>query len=208
PGIAISAQRGRQSGPRDHDQRAAAVGVTEIGGEAAEIGEDRGDGDDRHHRFGADQGHQNQRHQRAGAVAGQAADNGGKQRDARDQQELKQGNIGEAGNDIHGLLSRVKRATAWSAMVLSAPSSRGKSAASQASSASASTCPSTGPSAIPRAMKSAALSGNFGPLQRSGRSASSRQCAESVSPPARAPASSKRPRWRFSPSRQSGARAV
>ena len=77
--------------------------------------------------------------------------------------------------DAHSRLSRVKRATAWSAMASTAASSSGKSAASQASSASASTCPSSGPWAMPRAMKSAAFSGNFGALQRFGRVASSRQ---------------------------------
>src|ERR1700687_5556733 len=169
--------------------------MTEIGGGAAEVGEYRGDGDDRHHRFGADQGHQNQRHQRAGAVAGKAAGDRGKQRDAGNQQKLSQGDVGEAGNDVHSRWSRVKRVTVWSAMALSAASSRGKFAASQASSASASTCPSAGPSAIPRAMKSAAFSGNFGALQRAGRVASSRQSvALASSPPARAQASISRSR--------------
>ena len=47
-------------------------------------------------------------------------------------------------------------------------------------------------SAIPRAMKSAAFSGNFGALQRSGRVASSRQCANRRRPPAPTPASAGR----------------
>src|ERR1700682_5310734 len=168
--------------------------MTEIGGGAAEVGEYSGDGDDRHHRFGTDQRHQNQRHQSSGAVAGEAADDRGKQRDAGNQQELSQGDVGEAGNDVHSRWSRVKRVTVWSAMTLSAGSSRGKSAASHASSANASTCPSAGPSAIPRAMKSAALSGNFGALQRADRVANSRQCTELAPAPARAHANISRSR--------------
>src|ERR1700694_3450670 len=168
--------------------------MTEIGGGAAEVGEHSGDGDDRYHRFGADQGHQNQRHQRAGAVAGKAADDRGKQRDAGNQQKLSQGDVGEAGNDVHSRWSRVKRVTVWSAMALSAAWSRGKSAASHAPSASASTCPSAGPSEMPRATKSAAFGENFGARQRSGSVASCRQAAES--PPARAQASISRPRER------------
>jgi hypothetical protein len=59
------------------------------------------DRDDRHHGFGADQWHQHQRHQRAGAIARKTADHGGEQRDAGHQQELAQGNIGEAGKEAH-----------------------------------------------------------------------------------------------------------
>jgi hypothetical protein len=39
--------------------------------------------------------HQDQRHQRAGAVPGHAAEDRGKKRDARDQQELIDRNVGE-----------------------------------------------------------------------------------------------------------------
>jgi murein L,D-transpeptidase YcbB/YkuD len=101
PCIAIRTERGREPGRRDHDQRAAAIHITQIGGKAAEIGEDRGDGDDRHHRLGADQRHQNQRHQRAGAVAREASDHRSQQRDTCHQQQLRQRDIGKAGNDGH-----------------------------------------------------------------------------------------------------------
>src|SRR5260370_167113 len=87
---------------------------------AAEIGEDRGDRDDRHNGLGADQRHQHQRHQRAGAVAGQPPDDGRKQRDTGNQQKLQQRDLGETGDDIHSRLSRVKRVTVWSAMASSA----------------------------------------------------------------------------------------
>ena len=63
---------------------------------AARIGEQRRDRDDRHHRLGADERHQHQRHQRAGAVAGNAADHGGDERHAGDEQELDDGNAGKA----------------------------------------------------------------------------------------------------------------
>ncbi len=101
PRIAVGAERGGQCGRRNHDQRAAPVGVTEIGHEAADIGDDRRDRDDRHHRLGADQRHQHQRHQGAGAIAGKTADDGGQQRHAANQHELAERNVGEAGENIH-----------------------------------------------------------------------------------------------------------
>ena len=96
PRIAVSAEPGRERGSQNHVQRTAAIGIAEIGGRAAEIGEDGRDRDDRHHRFGADQRHQYQRHQRAGAVAGEPSDHGGKQRHAGDQQELQRRDVGKA----------------------------------------------------------------------------------------------------------------
>ncbi|MGY3412177.1 hypothetical protein ACVWZV_008290 [Bradyrhizobium sp. GM5.1] len=45
---------------------------------------------------GADERHQHQRHQGAGAVAGETTDNRSKQRHQRDQQELKDRDVGEA----------------------------------------------------------------------------------------------------------------
>jgi hypothetical protein len=61
-----------------------------------QIGEDRGDRDDRHYRLGADERHQHQRHQGAGAVAGETTDDRSKQRHQRDQHKLQQRDIGKA----------------------------------------------------------------------------------------------------------------
>ncbi len=55
--------------------------------------------------------HQHQRHQRAGAIAGKAADQGSKQRDAGHQHELAERDIGKTGQNTHSRWSRVKRAT-------------------------------------------------------------------------------------------------
>jgi len=77
--------------------------MAQIGRGTAEIGEDGGYRDDRHHRFGADQRHQNQRHQRTGAVAGKPADDGSKKGHAGHQQKLQQRDVGEAGKDAHSL---------------------------------------------------------------------------------------------------------
>ena len=72
---------------RDHgapqDQRAAK------GDDAGRIGEHRRHRNDRHHRRGAQDRHQHQRHQRAGAIAGDAAGNAGKRRQADDQQRVR-----------------------------------------------------------------------------------------------------------------------
>ena len=84
--LRIGAKRGRQRRADDHDQRTPDIDIAEISDGAADIGEDRGDRDDRHHRPGADQRHQYERHQRSGAVAGEPTDHGGKQRHACNQQ--------------------------------------------------------------------------------------------------------------------------
>ena len=109
PRIAVSAERGRKGRRHDHDQRAAAVGMAEIGDRAADIGEYGRDRDDRHHRFGADQRHQYQRHQRAGAVAGEPADHGSKQRHAGNQQKLRKRDVGKARKNAQGMLTACDR---------------------------------------------------------------------------------------------------
>jgi hypothetical protein len=65
---------------------------------SAGVGEETCERDDRHHRFGADHRHEHERHQRAGAVTSHAAEHGRKQRNARDQQDLVDRNIGEGGD--------------------------------------------------------------------------------------------------------------
>ena len=103
PRIAPGAQHAGRHRSGEHDSGAPQVGIAAEGGEPARIVEQRRDRDDRHHRLGADQRHQHQRHQRAGAVARHAADDGSKQRNARDQRELQQRHVGKAGQDVHAV---------------------------------------------------------------------------------------------------------
>ncbi|MEY9433596.1 hypothetical protein ABIF14_000687 [Bradyrhizobium elkanii] len=100
PCIAVGAERRGEQRRRDHDDCLAAVGKPDEGNEAAGIGEDRRDRDDRHDRLGADHRHQHQRHQGAGAIAGKTADHGSKQRNGCDKQNLQERDICEAGEEI------------------------------------------------------------------------------------------------------------
>src|SRR5215469_1620358 len=92
-------------------------------------------------------------------------------------------------------------AAAASAIAATAAASSGNPAAIHASSAAASAAPRPGPFGTPRAMKSAALSGNVGALQRAGSVASRCQRASAAPWGARVQASSTRSVKRSGPSR-------
>ena len=95
-GVAPGTERAGRHRCDQHDQRPPPVDERPERRHATGIGEQRRQREDRHDRLGAHDRHQHQRHQRAGAVAGNPADHRSDQRHPGDQDEFRQGDVGEA----------------------------------------------------------------------------------------------------------------